>query len=177
MFRSGALKQSLSPFSLALAAVLLLAAAGAAFSLDVYGSKEGDYSVRFPSPPEENIQTTSAYRILTHALNEDNVIYIAGHGDFVAPLDPEQELNANIDNYVKEIHGKVVWRAPLAFGRGDKSLQAREFTYESDRLIGRGIVVVEGLSSYLAAASALKPHNREAVVNAFLRSFKLEPAK
>ena len=34
--------------------------------------------------------------------------------------------------------------------------------------------MVEGLSSYLAAASALKPYNREAAVNAFLRSFTLE---
>jgi hypothetical protein len=169
--------QSLSPSSFALATALLLTAAGAAFSLDVYGSKEGDYSVRFPSHPQENIQSTDAYRIVTHALGEDNVIYIAAHGDFVVPPPPELELDANIDNYVKEIHGQVTSRGPLTIGRGDKSLPAKQFTYESDRLIGKGIVVVDGLSSYLAAASSLKPHSREAAVNAFVSSFKLEPTK
>jgi hypothetical protein len=170
--------QSLSPYSsFALAAALLLTAAGAAFSLDVYGSKEGDYSVRFPSHPQKNIQTSSAYRIVAHALSEDNVIYIVAHGDYVVALEPEKELNANIDNYVKEIHGQVVSRGPLAIGRGDKSLPAKQFIYESDRLIGKDIVVVDGLSSYLAAASSLKPYSREAAVNAFVSSFKLEPAK
>jgi len=69
----------------------------------------------------------------------------------------------------------VLSRGTLTFTRGDKPLLAKQFTYESDRMTGRGIVVVEGLSSYLAAASALKPASREAAVNAFLRSFKLEP--
>jgi hypothetical protein len=163
--------------SFALAAVLLLAAAGTALSLNVYGSVAGDYSVNFPSSPQENTQSTDAYRIVSHALREDNVIYIVAHGDFVVPPPTEIELDANIDNYVKELHAQVLSRGPLAIGRGDKPLPAKQFIYESDRVTGKGIVVVDGKSSYIAAASALKPNNREAAVNAFVSSFTLVPGK
>jgi len=86
-------KKSLAPYSaLALAAALLLAAAGAAFSLDVYPSVAGDYSVSFPSIPTEDVQTTPAYRIVSHAMSADNVIYIVAHGDFQVPPPPEIDL-------------------------------------------------------------------------------------
>jgi hypothetical protein len=171
-------KKSLAPYSsLALAAALLFAAAGAAFSLDVYPSVAGDYSVDFPSTPKEEVQTTPAYRIVSHAINVDNVIYIVAHGDFQVPPPPEIELDANIDNYVKELHANVLSRGTLAFARGDQPLLAKQFTYEGDRLSGKGIVVVDGKSSYRAAATALKPYSREAAVNTFLGSFALVPPK
>jgi len=54
----------LAPYSaFALAAALLFAASAAALSSNVYSSVAGDYSVSFPSPPQENVQTTPAYRI------------------------------------------------------------------------------------------------------------------
>ncbi len=173
-------KKSPAPYSslaLALAAALLFAAGSVAFSLDVYGSKEGDYSVSFPSPPKEAIQTGSNYRIVSHVVSEDNVIYIVAHGDFVVPPPPELELDANIDNYVKELHATVASRGPLTFGRGDKTLPAKQFSYQSERLTGKGIVVVDGKSSYLAAATAVKPNNHDVAVNAFVSSFTLAPAK
>jgi hypothetical protein len=160
-----------------LAAALLLAGAATALAPYVYGSTAGDYTVNFPSDPKEDVQTTSVYRIVSHAIREDSVIYIAAHGDFQVPPSPEVELDANIDNYVKELHADVLSRGPLAFARGDQALQAKQFTYESDRLTCKGIVVVDGKSSYLAAATALKPYNREAAVNAFLNSFRLVPPK
>jgi hypothetical protein len=163
--------------ALALAAALLFAAGGAALSLDVYGSNEGEYSVSFPSPPKEDIQTSSNYRIVSHVVSVDNVIYIVAHGDFIVPPPPDLELDANIDNYVKEIHATVTSRGTLAIARGDKPLLAKQFAYDGDRLTGKGIVVVQGKSSYLVAASALKPNNREAAVNVFVNSFALVPAK
>jgi hypothetical protein len=163
--------------SFALAAALLFAAGSAALSLDTYTSEAGSYSVVFPSPSQENIQTTPAYHIVVHVLREDNVIYVAGHSDYAEALDPELELNANIDNYVKQISARILSRGTLAIARGDKPLLAKQFTYESDQLIGRGIVVVEGKTSYIAAASAVKPNGREVAVNAFVNSFVLVPAK
>jgi hypothetical protein len=163
--------------SLALAAALLFAAGGAALSLDVYTSVAGDYSVNFPAPPEENTQSTDNYRIVSHAVRADEVIYIVAHGDFVVPPPVELELDANIDNYVKELNAQVLSRGTLAFARGDKPLPAKQFTYDGERLSGRGIVVMDGKSSYIVAATALKPNNREAAVNAFVNSFTLVPAK
>lgn len=172
------MKKFLSRYSaFALAAALLPAAAGTALSLDVYGSLAGEYSVNFPSRPQEDVQTTAAYRIVSHVASEDNVIYIVAHGDFVVPPPPDLELDANIDNYVRELHGQVTSRGTLAIARGDKPLQAKQFTYEGEKLVGKGIVVVDGKTSYLAAASALKPNNREAAVNVFVSSFTLVPPK
>jgi hypothetical protein len=171
-------KKFLSRYSaFALAAAMLFAAGGAALSLDVYNSVAGDYAVIFPSPPQETTQSTDAYRIVSHAVRADEVIYVVAHGDFVVPPPVELELDADIDNYVKELHAQVLSRGPLAFARGDRSLPAKQFTYDGDRLSGRGIVVMDGKSSYIAAASALKPNNREAAVNAFVNSFALLPAK
>jgi hypothetical protein len=166
------------PYSaLALAAALLFATGGAALSLDVYGSNEGDCSVAFPSPPKEDIQTSSNYRIVSHVVSVDNVIYIVAHSDFIVPPPPDLELDANIDNYVKEIYATVTSRGRRAIARGDKPLLAKQFSYDGDRLTGKGIVVVQGKSSYLVAASALKPNSREAEVNAFVNSSALVPAK
>jgi hypothetical protein len=164
-------------FAFAFAIALLFAAGSAALSLDVYNSTAGDYSVNFPSRPKEDIQTSDNYRIVSHVVSVDNVIYIVAHGDFVVPPPPDLELDANIDNYAKELHATVTSRDVLAIARGDKPLQAKQFTYEGDRLAGKGIVVVDGKSSYLAAASVLKPNSRESAMNAFVSSFTLEPAK
>ena len=172
------MKKFLIPYSaFAFAAALLFAAAGAALSPDVYPSVAGDYSVSFPSPPQENVQTTPAYRIVTHVVKDNDVIYIVAHGDFEVALRADLELDANIDNYVKELNASVASRGPLTFGRGDKTLPAKQFTYQSERLTGKGIVVVDDKGSYLAAATAIRPDNHDAAVNAFVSSFRLVPAK
>ncbi|HXM30797.1 MAG TPA: hypothetical protein VN919_01385 [Xanthobacteraceae bacterium] len=171
-------KKSLTLYSsLALAAALLFTASAAALSSNVYSSVAGNYSVSFPSPPQENVQTTPAYRIVTHVVKDNDVIYIVAHGDFEVALQADLELDANMDNYVKELHATVASRGPLTFGRGDKTLPAKQFTYQSERLTGKGIVVVDGKSSYLAAATAVKPDNHDVAVNAFVSSFTLAPAK
>ena len=110
-------------------------------------------------------------------MKDNDVIYIVAHGDFEVALQADLELDANIDNYVKELHATVASRGPLTFGRGDKTLPAKQFTYQSERLTGKGIVVVDGKSSYLAAATAVKPDNHDVAVNAFVSSFTLAPAK
>jgi hypothetical protein len=54
-------------------------------------------------------------------------------------------------------------------------VDAIHFSYESDQQSGEGIVAVDGTSSYLVAASSVKPANHPETVHAFLDSFRLEP--
>ena len=165
-------------YSALLAAALWLATGGAASSLEVYGSKEGDYSVNFPASPQEEINNGGNFRVVSHALRHDGVIYIVAHGDFAEPVKPDVELDANIDNYVNAIRGcRLTWRGALAFARGARPLPAKQFLYESDQLTGKGFVVVDGASSYLVAASVLKPYKREKAAEGFLASFTLVPKK
>jgi len=145
---------------------------------DVYPSKEGDYAIEFPAKPAEEIDTSGGLRVVMHVLKNDEVIYIAGHGDLAVAPKPEVELDASIEKYVAAIRGcRLMSRAPLAFARGGKPVAAKQFTYESNQIVGRGIVVVDGVSSYIVAASALKPYNRQKAVDAFLGSFALAPAR
>jgi len=161
-----------------LAAALWLAAGAAAASLEVYGSKEGDYAVDFPARPQEEIENGGNFRLVSHALSHDGAIYIAAHGDFAEPVKADLELDANIDNYVNAIRGcRVTWRGALAFARGARPLPAKQFLYESEQLTGKGYVVVDGSSSYLVAVSVLRPNRRERAAEGFLASFTLLPKK
>jgi hypothetical protein len=47
------------------------------------------------------------------------------------------------------------------------------FTYESDKLAGKGLVIVSGRRSIMAAAFAFEPNDRRAAIDQFLQSFKL----
>ncbi len=160
----------------ALATSLLFAAGAVALSASVYGSVAGDYTVNFPIPPDEHVKPGSGFRVVTHVARDDNVIYVAANNDFEVPVPADLEIDADIDNFVKEFSGSVTSRSPLAFARGDRNLPAKQFTYDSDRFNGKGIVVVDGRSSYLVIAAVIKPNNREAAMNAFVSSFKLIPA-
>jgi hypothetical protein len=158
----------------AFAGFLALASPAQAFQ---YASNEGDYSVNFPAPPSETVRDIGPNKLIAHAMRAGDVVYVAAHGDFVDKVKPDVEMNANIDNYAREVHAKVTSRLPFTIQRGEKTLEGIQFAYEGERQSGKGIVVVDGTSSYLVAASSIKPAHDEAAVNAFLNSFRLEPKK
>lgn len=157
------------------AVALLLALAHPALALETYPSKEGSYSINFPVIPKETVQEIGPNRLIARAVRAGNVIYVAAHGDFVEAMNPDVEMNANIENYTREIHASVVSRAPVTIPRGVKTLSGIEFAYDGEQQGGRGIVVVDGTSSYLMAASSVKPAREETAVSAFLNSFRLLP--
>lgn len=159
-------------FAAAFAVLLLSLAPVRAFE---YASNEGNYSVNFPAPPGETVRELGPNKLIAHAMREGNVIYVAAHGDFVQKIDAAAEMNANIDNYAKEVHAKVTSRLPFTMQRGGRTLEGIQFTYDGERQAGKGIVVVDGTSSYLVAASAVKPAHEESAIDAFVNSFRLAP--
>jgi hypothetical protein len=142
-----------------------------------YVSNEGAYTVNFPAAPSETVRDIGPNKLIAHAMREGDVIYVAAHGDFVESVKADVEMNANIDNYAKEVHAKVTSRLQFTMQRGERTLEGIQFVYDGDRAAGKGIVVVDGTSSYLVAASSIKPARDEIAVNAFLNSFRLEPKK
>lgn|GEM_PF-1543410 len=158
----------------AFAGLLALAFPAQAFE---YASNEGAYSVNFPEAPSETVRDIGPNKLIAHAMRVGDVIYVAAHGDFVDKIKPDIEMNANIDNYAKEVHAKVTSKLPFTVQRGERTLEGIQFVYDGERAAGKGIVVVDGTSSYLVAASSIKPAHDEAAVNAFLNSFRLEPKK
>ena len=63
-------------------------------------------------------------------------------------------------------------RTQLTTASGEK-LPELEFAYESDKLAGKGIVIVSGRRSILVTAFAVKPNDRGAAIDQFLQSFRL----
>jgi hypothetical protein len=144
-------------------------------ALDIYSSNEGGYSVNFPAPPEETRRDIGPNRIIAHAERNGDVVYVAAHGDFTVALKPDIEMNANIDNYAHEVHAAVTARKPVSLRRGERTLAGIEFSYDGSKQAGKGIVVVDGTSSYLVAAGSVKPARHSAEVDAFVASFRLAP--
>lgn len=161
--------------SLAVCIALMLALPVQA--LETFRSNEGAYSINFPAPPRESVREIGKNRLIAHVVRDGDVIYVAANGDFAEAIKPDIEMNANIENYTREINAKVTARAEVTIPRGDRTLTGIQFSYDGALQDGKGIVVVDGTSSYLVAASAIKPADRQLAVSAFLNSFRLMPKR
>jgi hypothetical protein len=155
-----------------LAAALLLAA-GAAAEVP-FTSPEGGYAVSFPAQPRETVETRPDGKIFSYMVRQQDAAYGTSHVEYNADLDIEQELQANAANFAAALQAPVVSRrrAQVTAANGEK-LPDLEFTYESDKLAGKGIVVVSGRRSILVTAFGFKPNDRRAAIDQFLQSFKL----
>jgi len=167
--------RTLKPWLSVLAFAAMLAPAYTAAGVEAYSSNEGSYSVNFPVAPQETVREVGKDKLIAHVIRDGDVIYVAAHGDFTRAVKPETEMNANIENYTHEIHAKVTSRAQVTIPRGERELTGIQFSYDGEFQSGTGIVVVDGTSSYLVAASYLKPADDQQAVNAFINSFRLKP--
>lgn len=160
-------------WALLLLAALALPAPLAA--LETFASNEGGYTIDFPVKPTESVQEFGNNRLIAHVARNGDVIYIAANGDFAEAVKSDTEMNANIENYTREINAAVTSRAEVTIPRGGRTLTGIQFSYDSAVQDGKGIVVVDGTSSYLVAAGSIKPADEKRAVNAFLNSFRLMP--
>jgi hypothetical protein len=155
-----------------LAAALLLAAR---VSAQVpFTSAEGGYSVSFPEKPRETAETKPEGKIFSYIVRQNDAVYGSSHVEYNSDLDIEQELQANAVNFADAVKAPVTSRRRTQFtaASGEK-LPELEFSYESDKLAGKGIVIVSGRRSIMAAAFAFKPNDRRAAIDRFLQSFRL----
>lgn len=157
-----------------LVAGLALALADAATALYQFSSADGGYAIAFPIAPKEQLDNKGGMRSVMNTLTHDNAFYGIIHVDYEADFKPNDELESNVNNYLREISATATLRRKTKFtrGPGDK-LSAEEFSYENDKVTGKGIVVVDGRRAYMAAAFGIKPHDRRAKVDQFLKSLKL----
>jgi hypothetical protein len=160
------------------APIAILAAAlwwaGGASAEVPFTSAEGGYSVSFPAQPRETVETRPDGKIFSYMVRQNDAAYGSSHVEYKSDLDVEQELQANAVNFAEALKAPVTSRRRTQFAApsGEK-LPELEFTYESDKLAGKGIVIVSGRRSILVAAFAFKPNDRRAAIDQFLQSFKL----
>jgi hypothetical protein len=141
-----------------------------------FSSVEGGYSVTFPAMPQEQVSEEDNARTVLNALNHDNGYYAVVHVDHSFSVNTDDELEENVTKFSKQIRAPTQLRKKRKFAKAPgEQLPAEEFTFESDELVGRGIVVVEGQRTYMVVAFGVKPANRKAAVDRFLASFKFKP--
>jgi len=158
---------------LAILAAALLPVAGASAQVP-FTSAEGGYSISFPAEPRETAETKPEGKIFSYTVRHDDAVYGSSHVEYNSELDIEQELQANAVNFADAVKAPLTSRRRTQFtaASGEK-LPELEFTYESDKLAGKGLVIVSGRRSIMAAAFAFKPNDRRAAIDQFLQSFKL----
>jgi hypothetical protein len=161
-----------------IAALLVLIAALAAVAAPYkFTSAEAGYSVSFPAAPREQVNEDTNARTVLNALNYDNGYFAVVHVDNKFDLKLNDELEGNINRFTEQLNAPTQLRKKkkIARGPGDE-LPAEEFTFESEELLGKGMVIVEGRRTYMVAAFAIKPNDRKAAVDRFINSFKLKAA-
>jgi len=158
-------------------AVTLAAVWPAAAAPYQFTSAEGSYSLAFPAGPQEEINESETARSVLNALNHDNGYFAVVHVDHKFDPKPTDELEGNINKFTQQFNAPTQTRKKRKFTRaaGDQ-LPAEEFTFENEELKGKGIVIVDGRRTYMITAFALKPHDRQAAIDRFMKSFKLKVA-
>jgi hypothetical protein len=142
-----------------------------------FTSVDGGYSVTFPAGPQEQVNEDEHARTVLNALNFDNGYFAVIHVDNKVDLKLNDELEGNINKFSEQFNAPTQLRRKMKVARapGDE-LPAEEFTFDSEELVGKGIVIVAGRRTYMVAAFALKPHDRRAAVDRFVKSFKFKTA-
>src|SRR6266571_6782738 len=126
--------------SLAILAATLLPAAVASAQVP-FTSAEGGSSISFPAEPRETVETKPEAKIFSYIVRQDDAIYGSSHVEYNSELDVEAELQSNAVNFAEAVRAPVTSRRRTQFtaASGEKRPEL-EFTYESDKLAGKGIV-------------------------------------
>ena len=139
-----------------------------------FTSAQGGYSILFPAEPRETVETKPDAKIFNYMVRQGDTVYGSSHVEYNADLDVEQELQANAVNFADAVKAPVTSRRRTQVGTASgEKLPELEFTYESDKLAGKGVVIMSGRRSILVTAFALKPNDRRAAIDQFLQSLKL----
>ena len=136
----------------------------------------GGFAVMVPSQPEETtpnkgqLFTSKIYTAVVKDASATRVIYLAGVGDYAptVKVDPQGELNANRDNFIKELSGMKLLRSRNITLDGRPGI---EFTGESDRATVHCRFYVKGNRVFQLAAMIFKGVDETENVSKFFDSF------
>jgi hypothetical protein len=163
-------KFALSPIA---AIALLLAAravAGAPSS-----PLEGGYSIAFPAQPTEQKTSQLQSRSTLYALLHNGTLYMSGYTQYDFNVAVDGELQADVDNFAKPLEATVTARERTEFtAAGGRRMPALDFSYEGPQIAGQGRVILTGPRTVvMVVAGSVKPADRKAEVDAFLKSLAI----
>ena len=130
----------------------------------------GGFTVMLPAQPKE-MDATPVNDFTSHVfgLVVDKVIYVICYGDYAPTvhLDPDAELLANRDNFLKGLQGTATGTTKIELD-GRKGI---EFTGESSQYTFASRVFISGQRVYQVAVGVTKGTDNAAISSRFLKSF------
>lgn len=133
------------------------------------------YAVMLPGKPEEQSinkdqYTASLYMLTVKDSSSPRVIYLAGVGDYAATIkvDPQTELPADRDNFIKQLPGMKLIESHNITLDGRPGI---ELTGESDQATVTARFYLKGNRVYQLAALVFKGSNEKENVTKFFDSF------
>jgi hypothetical protein len=137
---------------------------------------DGGFAIMVPGQAEEQsfnkeqIFTSRIYTVILKDGGNGRAIYLAGFGDYAASvkIDPLTELNANRDNFIKELPGMKLIESHNTTLDGRLGI---EFTGESSQATVTCRFYVKGNRVFQLAAMVFKGVDEKKNVDKFFDSF------
>lgn len=170
-----------------LAALLLLLATSSAAAPQTpqapewkkFTSQQGRFTILMPGEPKENKETQQSpqgpYTTYLYTARDAGEIFLVGWVDYDPKLnlDAQKEIEANRDNFVKNVKAKLLTTTEARLGKNP----GIEFTAENEQAFFRSWVYVVGRRPYQLIAVTLKGAAPSPNVTRFQASFTLLPAR
>ncbi len=129
----------------------------------------GGFSIMMPGKAEEKVEPSDQFTFHLYSVTTDKAIYLASYGDYAPSikLDPDGELIANRDNFLKGVNATLgeSKKVPL---EGHAGL---EFSGESDQASFKSRVYLFGNRVHQIAVAVFNGQDDTDNVNRFFASF------
>ena len=125
-------------------------------------------------PVERNTQGGTAYEVHLYRIRTSSMVYIFGWTDYHERVDVEGELDANRDNFVKALTGRLLGETKITLN----GVSGREFIGENTNGFFISRVYAAGTRAYQAAVLILAGGSDDArLVTRFLYSMQLTASR
>jgi hypothetical protein len=145
-----------------------------------FTSPEGRFSILMPGKPAPEKQTSQSpigpYTTYLFTGRGNGQIFLVGWVDYDPKFtfDPQKELEANRDNFIKGVKGRLTGATtPIKLG----TYNGIEFTAESEQANFRSRVYIVGKRPYQLIAVTMKGAAESPETARFFSSFALTPAR
>jgi len=135
------------------------------------------YSVTFPVQPKKQSSSEKGVNSTIYVVRDGDNIFASSETLYPEIKDVQSELEADLANYVKGINSKLVSERKADFiTSAGTPLPARQFTFEGEKLAGKGIAVASDRCTcvVIVIAGNIKPNGENAPNEKFLSSFKID---
>lgn len=95
-------------------------------------------------------------KLTSYAAVANGSLCIVMHGLYPYTINPDAEIPASRDNFVKGVKAQLITQSPIDIYRGTKKLRAHKFDANSETYQFRSILIIDGPVAYQVAGGVPK---------------------